>query len=213
MAAIHYSGSFALANRPPPVANDIADTSREAGPEGPPYRRQGSLYLLEMRLSNPEQLFDMRDPAPFLERDLDPDAEDYLVECLREVPRRSPIKILIHTPRDTRFSQDVISSAIHHFFGYRRWATHLRLRELFRVGRTAILIGLAFLVACLTASQLVKQLPLGLAGDILSEGLFIVSWVAMWRPLELLLFDWWPISRLERLHAQLAMAPVEIQES
>jgi hypothetical protein len=177
----------------------------------PPYRREGDHFLLELRLSSAEQLFDMRDPAPFLERDLDPDAEDYLLECLREVPRGSPIKILIHAPRAAGITQEAIAAAIAHFFSYRRWASHLRLREMFRLARVTLLIGLVFLIVCLTASELIKPLPWGLAGEILSQGLFIVSWVAMWRPLELFLFDWWPIVRLERLHARLATALVEVQ--
>ena len=185
----------------------------EPGPglEGAPYRREGGIYLLEMRLSSAEQLFDMRDPAPFLERDLDPDAEDYLLGCIREVPRGAPVKILIHAPRAPSMDEAAIAAAIAHFFGYRRWAVHLRLREMFRLARVTLVIGLVFLVACLTASELIKPLPWGLPGEILSQGLFIVSWVAMWRPLELFLFEWWPILRLERLHARLAGAPVEVQ--
>lgn len=185
----------------------------EPGPgrEGAPYRREGGLYLLEMRLSSADQLFDMRDPAPFLERDLDPDAEDYLLGCIREVPRGAPIKILIHAPKTAGIAEGDIAAAIAHFFGYRRWAASLRLREMFRLARVTLLIGVVFLIACLTASELIKPLPWGIAGEILSQGLFIVSWVAMWRPLELFLFDWWPILRLERLHGRLAAAPVEVQ--
>jgi hypothetical protein len=176
-----------------------------------PYRRQGDLFLIELRLSSAEQLFDMRDPSPFLERDLDPDAEDYLLGCAREVPPRAPIKILIHAPKGSGVSHDVIAPAIAHFFGYRRWAAHLRLRELFRQGRMSLLIGVLFLVFCLTLSGLIRRAPWGLAGEILSEGLFIIAWVAMWRPLEIVLFDWWPIARLERLNSRLAAAPVEIE--
>jgi hypothetical protein len=177
----------------------------------PPYRREGDLFLLELRLSSAEQLFDMRDPAPFRERDLDPEAESYLLDCLREVPRRAPIKILIHAPEEADISQEVAACAIAHFFGYRRWASRMRLHELFRLGRVSLLIGLVFLAFCLTLSELITQLPWGLAGEILSQGLFIIAWVAMWRPLEIILFDWWPIVRAERLHARLAAAPVEVQ--
>ena len=198
-------------NLPRPERAAAARMEPGPGSDAAPYRREGGLYLLEMRLSSAEQLFDMRDPAPFLERDLDPDAEDYLLDCLREVPRGSPIKILIHAPSTAGISQAAIAAAIAHFFGYRRWAMHLRLRELFRLARVSLLIGLVFLIICLTASELIKPLPWGLPGEILSQGLFIVSWVAMWRPLELFLFDWWPLVRLERLHGRLATAPVEVQ--
>jgi hypothetical protein len=38
---------------------------------------------------------------------------------------------------------------------------------------------------------------------VIGEGLIIGGWVAMWRPIEILLYDWWPLRReigeLERL--------------
>ena len=33
----------------------------------------------------------------------------------------------------------------------------------------------------------------GAASDIVAEGMFIIGWVAMWRPLEIFLYEWVPI--------------------
>ena len=56
---------------------------------------------------------------------------------------------------------------------------------------------------------------MGLAGPTLSqivaEGFLILGWVAMWRPLQIFLYDWWPIRHQARLYAKLAAMPVEIQ--
>ena len=35
---------------------------------------------------------------------------------------------------------------------------------------------------------------------IVDEGLLILGWVAMWKPLELLLYDWWPGLRKKRTY-------------
>ena len=42
------------------------------------YRTSGDKSLIEVRVKNAQQLFDVRDPAPFRERDLDDDFVEYI---------------------------------------------------------------------------------------------------------------------------------------
>ena len=49
------------------------------------------------------------------------------------------------------------------------------------------------------------------ASDIFGEGMLIIGWVAMWRPLEIFLYEWVPIRRLCRILANLAEMPVIVQ--
>jgi hypothetical protein len=48
-------------------------------------------------------------------------------------------------------------------------------------------------------------------GDILRESFLIGGWVAMWRPLEIFLYDWWPIRAEVRLYDRLSAMPVRIK--
>jgi len=45
-------------------------------------------------------------------------------------------------------------------------------------------------------------------GQFVEEGLIILGWVANWRPIEIFLYDWWPILRRRRLLRRLAVADV-----
>ena len=47
--------------------------------------------------------------------------------------------------------------------------------------------------------------------EIIREGLLIVGWVAMWRPLEVFLYDWWPIRAEAHLFDRLSTMPVRIE--
>ena len=47
-------------------------------------------------------------------------------------------------------------------------------------------------------------------GRVLQESLLIGGWVAMWRPLEVFLYDWWPIRAEARLFDRLATMPVRL---
>jgi len=46
---------------------------------------------------------------------------------------------------------------------------------------------------------------------ILSEGLLIIGWVAMWGPLEVFLYGWWPIAGTCRILERLADLEVEVR--
>jgi len=48
-------------------------------------------------------------------------------------------------------------------------------------------------------------------GEIARESLTIGGWVSMWRPLEIFLYDWWPIRSEVRLSERLAAMPVRIR--
>ena len=47
-------------------------------------------------------------------------------------------------------------------------------------------------------------------GEVLRESLVIGGWVAMWRPMEIFLYDWWPIRANARLADRLSAMSVRI---
>jgi len=158
---------------------------------------------IEISLSRLSQLFNSLDPSPFHERDLDHDAEDYIVGSAEEAPRQQPLALVIHLP-DLR-------EAIHNYFAYRRDQERRRLRLLFRDGRIALLIGLSFLFCCVLLRELAASFGNDSASDIFGEGMLIIGWVAMWRPLEIFLYEWVPIRRRCRILAKLAEMPVIVR--
>jgi hypothetical protein len=79
-----------------------------------------------------------------------------------------------------------------------------------RDGRLSLVIGLLFLSVCLTAAQLVHGTGATTVQDITREGLTIAGWVAMWRPLEIYLYDWWPLRRRWKISEKMGRMKVEI---
>ena len=110
---------------------------------------------------------------------------------------------------DTELGQ-AVDEAVRNHFGYRAERTRRELRELFRRGRISLAIGLAFAGACVVASNaLVAGHDPSALREVASESLVIFGWVAMWRPLEIFLYDWWPVrrsalefERLARMHTR-----------
>lgn len=168
---------------------------------------------IQVRLRHLRQLFNEMDPSPFHERDLAPEAEEFIVEWVREIPRDTPIALVVQVDEPTATADEVdqLRAAVNRYFGRRALSTRRRLREMFSRGRTSLLIGLAILaVATFLANALRGGVP-GDAGLLLGESLIIGGWVAMWRPLEVFLYDWWPVRAQARLFERLAAMPVRLE--
>ena len=167
---------------------------------------------IELNLRDVNQLFNTMDPSPFNERDLDHDAEEFIVSWARELPLADPVVLVVHlatVPHD-RDAQKIIQDAIQHYFGYRLQLSRLDFRHLMQDGRKSLLIGVAFLAVCLTISKLIG-VGEGAFSSVGRESLTIGGWVAMWRPLEIYLYDWWPLLRRQRILKKLSQMPVEIR--
>lgn len=163
-----------------------------------------------MRLRELRQLFHRLDPAPFREKDLDPDAEVYIEDAVREIGVGKPMRLVIHVPPDDRDSDEARSmpDAVANYFAYRASQAAVELSRLMRRTLVNLFIGLAFLAACL---WLRRSLEAAGSLEMIGEGLLIIGWVALWRPVEMFLYDWWPLlDRRKRLQAMACM-PMEVR--
>lgn len=168
---------------------------------------------IDLHIKETTQLFDSLDPCPFYERDLDAAAEEYILASAREL-RHAPAAIVIHIdqPACSEDESQGLERAIRRHFLRRTEISGQELRDLLRRGWISLVIGLAFLVALLGVSELLgERMAPGPISMVLREGLVIGGWVAMWRPLEIFLYDWWPIAGLRRTFWQLARLPIQVR--
>jgi hypothetical protein len=171
-------------------------------------------HIIEVRVTELRQLFNAIDPSPFHERDLDPRAEEFIVDWSKDFPAGASLALVVHLERAPGRGDEgsVLRDAIHEFFGQRAKSSRRKLRELFRRGRISLVIALAFLAASIASGDsLGGYLEESHFVSVLREGLLIGGWVAMWRPLEVFLYDWWPIRGEVRLFDRLSTMPVRIE--
>jgi hypothetical protein len=199
----------------PRVRVDGAYTGGVTGPESKPrsaYRREDDCWLIELRLRELRQLFHHLDPAPFREKDLDPAAEAYIEDAVREIGAGQRARLVIHVP-EPDFSSDEARSlpeSIANYFGYRAQQAGIELGRMMRRALVNLAIGLLFLAACL---WLRRTLLAAGAYELLAEGLLIIGWVALWRPVEMFLYDWWPLLRQQRRLQAVARMPVVLSRA
>lgn len=151
------------------------------------------------------------DPSPFMDRDLDGDAEEFIVGWAQELPPGRPLHLVIHLatpPPDERAAET--GGAVRRYFDERAASKRRELRRLMRLGRTSLMIGLLFLGACLVVVNLLETFGGSTLSEIFEESLVIAGWVAMWRPLEIYLYDWWPLRAEWRVLQRLGRMEVEL---
>jgi hypothetical protein len=170
------------------------------------------VHQISLRVRELGQLFNSMDPTPFHHKDLDPDAEEFIESWAHEFPPDSRFQIVVHLQQQPAEKDPgaLVSEALHNFFDYKAGMTQRELRRLLRVGRVSLVVGLAFLALCLLAANAARTLLDDPYQSLVRESLTIVGWVAMWRPIQIFLYEWWPITRRRRVYESLSRAQVRV---
>ena len=174
----------------------------------PRYRIEGGTHCVDVRLDTIAQLFDNRDPAAFRERDLDPDLVEYLFAAGEDLTSLGAFKVVFWVAQAC--PPDEIETGYRAHFVYELERLERRRRRQRRTGQVALILGVTLLVILLSLAELLGTEP-SRAVRAVREGLVILSWVVMWRPVEALIYDWVPIYRERKVMERLRNAPVEVR--
>lgn len=186
----------------------------KASPKGTDsfYRVRDKKLQIEIELNSLMQIFNSFDPAPFHEKELDANAEVYIYNSVVEFPLRKPLELMIYLPaseigKDTR---ETLEKAIKNHFSYKSLLTDIELRMALQRGRRNLAIGFLFLFLCLLTIGLLSTLKGDLLKNTLSEGLTIIGWVAMWEPVNVFLYGWWPLAQKKNFYNKIIGMDVKV---
>jgi hypothetical protein len=175
--------------------------------------KERARVTLELNIADPMQLFNSMDPAPFHERDLDSEVVDYIVEWALEVAPDAPLGLLVtlHHESAPERGAALICDAMHTSFQRRALAKRRALKKLLREGRISMVIGIVFLAMAIFVSDYLG----GMIANknyawLLQESVVIGGWVALWHPLNIFLYEWWPLRAERRLFERLAQMQVQV---
>lgn len=163
---------------------------------------------IQVRVATVEQFFNPMDPTPLEERSLNPEVADWIEEWAEDLDKDLPITLEVYVADGKLAGREhAIVSGLHHHFEYRQWQSSRQLSKLWREGRISLIIGL-FTIAVLNAAAHAIGSSSNPVVEVVSQGLAVVGWVSMWKPLETFLYEWWPIRREVRACRRLAEATV-----
>ena len=166
-----------------------------------------NVHRLALRVREIAQLFNSMDPTPFLNKDLDPAANNFIETWAAVYSSKSTFHITIHLEQ---WPTGLLTEAIHNHFSYKAVQTRKSLKHLLLQGRLSLAIGIVFVTICLLGANAIGRLGENEGYNIARESLTIVGWVAMWRPMQIFLYDWWPLQKQIRLYLRLGHAHIQV---
>jgi len=171
--------------------------------------RSHSAASVSIHVRDLSQMFSSLDPSPFWDRDLDHNAAAFIEDEFSDKRSAAVWHLNVHTQGDSTLARD-LQTAVENYYGRMATAARRELVEHRRMGHIALLVGLAVFVLSMTARELllrfVQVLP-----QAIDEGLIILGWIALWRPTEMLAYEWVPLVRKRRLYERLAGVRVAVR--
>jgi hypothetical protein len=176
------------------------------------------MAMIEVILSDPAQLFQTADPFPFRENGLEPEAERYFLRRARELKGNEPLRIVLDigqvraTCAGDGGSGVDLGAKLRSAFAAAADDESRAMGDLFRTGRRFLIIGLCVLATCLLlASQSQRLLGERVIASLVRESAIVFGWVAIWRPAEIFLYNWWPFQSRRAGFRRLSQAEVEVR--
>jgi hypothetical protein len=164
-----------------------------------------------LELNDVDQLLIAPDSLFYGKRMLNTDAEEIIIEQAIMASSNGHIHLKIHLHMDEISRMDEISTAIHQHFIYRLKKSERQLKKVLELGWQSLLISIVFLgLLVFLTLVIIKLLPEGGVSLTFREILIILGWVALWRPADLLLYEWRPFKREVNLFRKIEQCNVEI---
>lgn len=166
---------------------------------------------IRLHLTSVEELFVNNNASFFHNHRLNKGAEEFIIESALALPRKTSFLLEVYVPQaEITRSEEVITSIQQHF-NFRKKKSERQLRRTLRLGWRSLLIAIAFLSIILLLTKAVDLfLPRGGVAMTIEELFIILGWVALWRPADLLLYEWYPHKRDIKLFRRLEQTKVQI---
>jgi hypothetical protein len=137
------------------------------------------------------ELFNPLDPSPLHARALASSAERYLITCADARRANASLQLRVHYPASLQAHAAEISDGIHEHFRRAHALGQRKFKRRLRMGAGALAGGVFVLALSVGLRGTLGDATGRGLGSGFAEGLLILGWVAMWRPIEILLYAHW----------------------
>ncbi len=171
---------------------------------------------VSLRLARLEEMVEAPDPAPLSGQFEERSGVDRILDAARAHFHRRLAAIeakLVLDEQPSTEERRKVDDALKALWRYQDERLGEQLVTIRRDGFRALAKGCIFLLICMAISAIAGNstiLP-DLVQSLVSEGFIIAGWVALWLPMELLLYEWWPVSRDRKLYRMIAEMKYSIE--
>lgn len=136
-------------------------------------------FLIEVQLDQYQNVYSDWDFSPFINRDLDKDLTEYLLDCSYEIPLKYKLVIVffILNQDENKSREDRSIIGIHNYFKYQLRKLKTQRWMVFRDIVTFAIVGAGLLFTSMTIKKYISE---SFASIVFTEGLVIGGWVMFW---------------------------------
>lgn len=163
---------------------------------------------IDIRPGGIDRLFDAFDPAPLSERGLAVDAVAHLRDRLADLPVAGAIQIRVHFDGDDLIHADALERGVRRAFARAASKARRRLRAHWVRSALAFISAILLALLLIVAVEWLAEATGSAFMHRVAAAVTIVIWVVLWRPCEMVLFDWIDLRRDVRAFDRLASAEV-----
>jgi hypothetical protein len=165
-----------------------------------------NIHDIRLDLTDPRELFVAPELDPIGGQPAAESALERILNSIRPRPDR-PVRATLRLPAAARTPnlEARLRAGLQQYSDHRIGQITNDIASLRQEGLATLWRGLLFLALCMLGSQVLgepKFLP-GILARFIDEGLIIAGWVALWYPLDALLYQHWPLKRERRLYQSL----------
>ena len=138
-----------------------------------------------------------------------PDVEAFIIEESEKLHRHADLQISIQITKERLLNSNEIIALIRQHFENKREKANHQVKTILRLGVRSLFIAFLFLIIMfLLTNALMAFLQQNALVITLRELFIILGWVALWRPAELLLFEWRSHKRNAKLFDRIAQCKI-----
>ena len=142
---------------------------------------------------------------------LNPDVEQVIIEEAESLSPDDGINLVLRITEDQVYNETEIVAAIKRHFEYQHDRAIKEIAASRRLGWKSLVIAILFLLAMYYLSKVVTSWLSNTGWEIpIKEVFMVLAWVALWRPAELLLYEWRPYKRKAKLFDRLSKCKIQI---
>ena len=109
---------------------------------------------------------------------------------------------------------DDLKVTLQNHFAFQSQLVRNEVQRMVSTGQSAAFFGLLILIGCLTLSRLVLKISIKDSAfewtSVFSNALEILAWVCWWKPVEMLIFGWWPLVQRKRTLDKLSLCDLRV---
>ncbi len=171
------------------------------------YDRDGDKNLLiKIFTTKIEDLYDDYDKkSSFIKKDLKESLRDYLYESVDEIEKAPFVLQFYFNESSNEESKKRLKSSINSYFSYLISLEKRSMKESLKNSLIFFILGFLLVFISLTLSE-----HENIAFKLLSEGVMIGGWVALWEALATILVNWLPLRKNLNIYQKIADAKVEV---